>query len=151
MRLTLSAMSARGTVTTTSLDELLDLVKRALRGACVDRRNPTGMARAPSLQEIERLSAAHFADDDAIRTQAQCAAHELGHRRDAGLCAWAAWSAEAHCSSTYPPSRITRSPWQRFPEEGIRKGGFSGGCARRQSRCSAVEDRLAKRDLLRPP
>ena len=67
------------------LDELLEPAQRAERGAGVDGADAAGMAGAPGLQEIERFGAAHLADRDAVGTQAQRGAHEIGQRGDAVL------------------------------------------------------------------
>ena len=45
----------------------------------------TGMTGSPGLQEIERFCTAHLADRNAIRTQPQRGANEIGERGDAVL------------------------------------------------------------------
>jgi len=51
----------------------------------VDGADAAEVARAPGLQQIERLSAAHLADRDAIGAQAQRRADKIGERSDAIL------------------------------------------------------------------
>ena len=85
MRSMVSAISARGTVTTASWIELLEAAQSAQRRAGVDRADAAGMAGAPGLEQVERLGAAHLADRDAIGPQPQRRAHEIGERGDAVL------------------------------------------------------------------
>ncbi|KEH08428.1 hypothetical protein GY14_20275 [Delftia tsuruhatensis] len=65
-------------------NQLLQAQQRAERGAGVDRGDTARMAGAPHLDEIQRLGAAHLADDDAIRPQAHGRPHQFGHGHDAG-------------------------------------------------------------------
>ena len=67
------------------LDELLEAAQRAERRTGVERADAAGMAGAPGLQEIERLGATHLADRDAVGTQPQRGAHEIGQRGHAVL------------------------------------------------------------------
>jgi hypothetical protein len=67
------------------LNELLHTAQRAERGSGVDRADAARMAGAPGFEEIERLGAAHLADRDAIRAQAQRGPDEIGQRDDAIL------------------------------------------------------------------
>src|SRR3546814_18919692 len=60
-------------------DQLLEPVQRGACRSGMDRADAAGMAGAPRLEQIERFGAAHFADRDAIGTQAQACADELGH------------------------------------------------------------------------
>ena len=80
-----SAISARGTVTTASWMSCSRRRSAPMRGAGVDGADAAGMAGAPGLQEIERLGAAHLADRDAVGAQAQRGADEIGERGDAVL------------------------------------------------------------------
>src|SRR3546814_15567344 len=50
-------------------NQLLQAQQRTQRGTAVDRGDAAGVARAPHLDEIQRLGAAHLADDDTIRAQ----------------------------------------------------------------------------------
>jgi hypothetical protein len=56
-----------------------------MRGTGVDGPDAAGMAGAPGLQQIERFGAAHLADRNAVRAQAQRGADEIGERGDAVL------------------------------------------------------------------
>ncbi len=51
-------------------NQLLQAQQRAERGAGMDRGDTARMTGAPHLDEIQRLGAAHLADDDTIRPQA---------------------------------------------------------------------------------
>ena len=53
------------------LDELLKPPQRTDSAASMDGANAARMAGAPGFDKIERLSAAHLANGDAIRTKAQ--------------------------------------------------------------------------------
>ena len=80
-----SAISARGTVTTASWMSCSSRRSAPSAVAGVNGADAAGMAGAPGLQEIERLGAAHLADRNAIGTQPQRRAHEIGQRGDAVL------------------------------------------------------------------
>src|SRR3546814_7920898 len=56
-------------------NQLLQAQQRTQRGTAVDRGDAAGVARAPHLDEIQRLGAAHLADDDTIRAQEIGRAH----------------------------------------------------------------------------
>ena len=51
----------------------------------MDGADAAGMASAPCFEEVERLSAAHLADGNAVRTKAERGANEIGERRNAIL------------------------------------------------------------------
>ena len=85
MRSMVSAISARGTVTTASWMSCSRRRSAPMRRAGVDGADAAGMAGAPGLQEIERLGAAHLADRDAVGPQAQRGADEIGERGRAVL------------------------------------------------------------------
>src|SRR3546814_6181080 len=55
-------------------DQLLEPVQRGACRSGMDRADAAGMAGAPRLEQIELIGAAHFADRDAIGTQAQALA-----------------------------------------------------------------------------
>ena len=80
-----SAISARGTVTTASWMSCSSRRSAPIADAGMDGADAAGMAGAPGLEEIERLGAAHLADRDAVGAQAQRRAHEIGERDDAVL------------------------------------------------------------------
>ena len=63
----------------------IEAAQRAEAASGMDGADSAGVARAPGLQKIERLGAAHFPDGDAIGTQTQRRAHEIGKRDDAIL------------------------------------------------------------------
>src|SRR3546814_10280783 len=46
----------------------------------MDRRNAAGMPGVPCLEHVERLAAAHLADDDPIGPEPQRRAHQVRHR-----------------------------------------------------------------------
>src|SRR3546814_8391303 len=56
-------------------DQLLEPVQRGACRSGMDRADAAGMAGAPRLEQIERFGAAHFADRDAIGTQARSEEH----------------------------------------------------------------------------
>ena len=85
MRSMVSAISARGTVTTASWISCSRRRIAPSARAGVDGADAAGMAGAPGLQQVERLGAADFADRNAIGAQAQRGAHEIGQRRHAVL------------------------------------------------------------------
>ena len=58
------------------LDEARKPRQRRLGGIRMYRRDSARMPGKPCLQEAERLGAAHFADDDAVRAQAHGSAHQ---------------------------------------------------------------------------
>jgi hypothetical protein len=73
-----SAISRRGTVTTASWTAARS--GRAPSGTVgVDGGDPAGMAGVPGLEHVERLAAAHLADDDAVGAQPQRRADQVGH------------------------------------------------------------------------
>ena len=51
----------------------------------MDGADAAGMAGAPGLEQVERFGAAHLADRDAVGTQPQRGANEVGERGDAVL------------------------------------------------------------------
>lgn len=53
------------------LDQLLKAAESAECRAGVDRSDTARVTRAPGLQEVQRLGAAHLADRDAIRAKAE--------------------------------------------------------------------------------
>ena len=59
-----------------------------LGGVCVDRAQTAEMARVQRLQQVERLSAAHLADEDAIRPMTKRGPEQVGdgHRRQWRSC-----------------------------------------------------------------
>jgi hypothetical protein len=80
-----SAISARGTVTTASWMSCSIRRSAPMRGAGMDRADAAGMAGAPGFEEVEGFGAAHLADRDAVGAQAQRRADEIGERGDAVL------------------------------------------------------------------
>lgn len=66
-----SAIMARGTVTTASWMSCSSRRSNADARPGVNRADAAGMTGAPGLEQIERLGATHLADRDAIRAQAQ--------------------------------------------------------------------------------
>ena len=62
------------------LAELLDPIERGLSAVGVDRRDPARVPGVPSLEHVERLGAADFADDDPVGAESHRRAHQLGHR-----------------------------------------------------------------------
>ena len=85
MRSMVSAISARGTVTTASWMSCSSRRSAPSADAGVDRADAAGMAGAPGLQQVERFGAAHLADRDAVGPQAQRGADQIGERGDAVL------------------------------------------------------------------
>ena len=55
----------------------LDAAERVARRVRVHGRQRAVVARVHRLQHVERLGAAHLADDDAVRPHAQAVAHEV--------------------------------------------------------------------------
>ena len=80
-----SAISARGTVTTASWMSCSRRRNAPSARAGVDGADAAGMAGAPSLQQVERFGAADLADRNAVGAQAQRGAHEIGQRDHAVL------------------------------------------------------------------
>ena len=58
----------------------LDAAQRVRGGVRVHRRHRAVVAGVQRLQHVERLGAAHLADDDAVRSHPQRVAHELADR-----------------------------------------------------------------------
>ena len=85
MRSMVSAISARGTVTTASWMSCSRRRSAPIAGAGMDGADAAGMAGAPGLEQVERFGAAHLADRDAVGAQAQRGADEIGERDDAVL------------------------------------------------------------------
>ncbi len=85
IRSIVSAISARGTVTTASWMSCSRRRSAPMRRAGVNRADAAGMAGAPGLEEIQRLGAAHLADRNAIGPQPKGRAHEIGQRGGAIL------------------------------------------------------------------
>ena len=67
------------------LDQLLHAAERAKCTSGMDRADPPWMAGAPGFEEIERLSAAHLADRNAVGPQPQGGAYQVGEGRNAVL------------------------------------------------------------------
>ena len=59
------------------LDELFETAQRAERRTGVDGADAAWVAGAPGFQEVEGFGAAHLADGDAVRPQAERGAHEV--------------------------------------------------------------------------
>ena len=66
-------------------DHGLDPAQRVARRVGVDRGERAVVAGVHGLQHVERLGAAHLADDDAIRPHAQRVAHEVALRSTSPL------------------------------------------------------------------
>ena len=67
------------------LNELFEPPQRAERRACVDCADPAWMTRSPGLEQIERFSAAHLTDGNAIGSQTQRRADQIGQSCNAIL------------------------------------------------------------------
>src|SRR6185312_5301350 len=61
-------------------DHVLNATERIARGVGMNRGERAVVARVHGLQHVERLAAAHFADDDAVGAHAQTVAHEIALR-----------------------------------------------------------------------
>src|SRR3546814_5616138 len=64
-------------------NELFDTVQRGPRAVGMDGGDAAGMAGIPGLEHVEGFPAPHFADDDAVGSQAQGGAHQIGHADNA--------------------------------------------------------------------
>ena len=80
-----SAISARGTVTTLSWISCSMRRRTPSADSGVDRADAAGMAGAPRLEQVERFGTAHLADRDAVGPQAQGRADQVGERGNAVL------------------------------------------------------------------
>src|SRR3546814_9572815 len=60
------------------LDQLLHPPERTDGASGVDRPNPARVAGAPSLEEIKRLGAAHFANRNPVRAKAKAGTDQIG-------------------------------------------------------------------------
>ena len=105
-----SAIRARGTVTTASWMSCSRRRSAPSAVVGVERADAAGMAGAPGLKQVQRLGAAHLADRDAVGPQAQRRADEIGQRGRAVLVRSATRFGAAHCSSRVSSIRMTRSP-----------------------------------------
>jgi len=65
-------------------DQLFEPDQGAFRRAGVDGGDATRMPGSPRLEQIERLAATNFADDDTIRSKAQGRSHQFGHGHHPG-------------------------------------------------------------------
>ena len=67
------------------LDQLLEAQQGGDGAVGVHGGDAAGMAGVPGLQHVEGFGPAHLADDDAVGSQPQGRAHQVGQRGDAGL------------------------------------------------------------------
>jgi hypothetical protein len=75
----------------------------------VDGADAAGMAGAPGLEEVQRLSAAHLADRDAVGPEAERGADKVREGGDAVLGASATRLGVRHWSSRVSSMSTTRS------------------------------------------
>jgi hypothetical protein len=110
----------------------------------VDGGDAAGMAGAPGFEQVERLGAAHLADDDAVGAQAQAWRAPARSSRRHRPVRSGTWSARRHCSSTVSSASARRSPSRRL-RPARRWPASSCRCwCRRRPGCSALRHRARR-------